>query len=114
MTRRPFPPKVMVAAFERAAEHCEKCTARLVTGRFHYDHVIPDAMGGEPTLENCEALCMACHSVKTRTRDVPAIAKAKRQRAKHLGIKPRSSRPMAGTKASGWKHKIGGGWERRT
>lgn len=85
--RRPFPAKVMLAAFERAKDHCEGCGAPLRTGRFHYDHILPDAMGGEPTLENCQVLCTACHGIKTRTGDIPRIAKTKRIRAKHLGIK---------------------------
>ncbi len=93
MTRREFPAKVMVDAFTRASGRCEKCTARLVTGKFHYDHVIPDAMGGEPILANCAVLCTACHGVKTAGVDIPAIAKVKRVRAKHLGIRKRSTFP---------------------
>lgn len=103
MTRREFPPKVMTKSFERAKGRCEKCTAHLYVGKFHYDHVIPDAMGGEPTLENCEVLCVACHSIKTRTKDVPEIAKVKRVRNNHIGIKPRSSFPK-----SRWKRKVSG------
>ena len=96
--RREFPAKVMVAAFKRAAGRCEKCTARLHVGKFAYDHIIPDQLGGEPTLENCQVICTACHSVKTRTKDVPAIAKAKRQERGRLGIKKPSTfrRPPPG------------------
>lgn len=85
--RREFPAKVKVAAFRRANGHCEKCTARLVPGKLAYDHVLPDWLGGEPTLSNCEVLCDACHGAKTSGEDVPRIAKAKRQRASHLGIR---------------------------
>lgn len=88
--RREFPPKVMVDAFERAKGRCEKCSARLVPGKFQYDHRIPDAMGGEPTLENCVVLCSACHSIKTTTKDIPAIAKVKRIRRKHIGAEPKA------------------------
>ena len=104
--RREFPAKVMVAAFERAKDHCESCGARLTTGKFHYDHVIPDAMGGQPTLENCAVLCTVCHSEKTRTRDVPAIAKVKRIRAKHIGAKQPSRFP--GSRDSKFKRKLNG------
>lgn len=90
MTRREFSPKVMVAAFERSMGNCEKCGGMLVTGRINYDHVIPDAMGGKPILENCAVLCKNCHDDKTRRVDVPAIAKVKRIRAAHIGArKPR-------------------------
>lgn len=104
--RRDFPGKVMVDAFKRSGGNCEKCTARLYTGKFAYDHVIADAMGGEPTLENCQVLCAACHSTKTRTKDVPAIAKSKRLERVHIGIKPRSSFRKA-PEGSRWDWKSG-------
>ena len=85
--RREFPAKVKVAAFERCGEHCDGCGVRLTVGKIHYDHRIPDAMGGEPTLANCDVLCTPCHGLKTRRQDVPAIAKVKRVRAKHLGAR---------------------------
>lgn len=87
--RSEFSAKVMVAAFQRAKERCEQCTAKLYPGRFAYDHVLPCALGGEPTLENCQVLCSNCHSAKTFSKggDVPRIAKMKRQRAKHIGAR---------------------------
>lgn len=102
MTRREFPARVKVAAYERAGGGCEECGTPLRVGKTHYDHVLPDALGGEPTLENCAVLCSGCHGVKTARQDVPTIAKMKRQRAKHLGAKvskwPRSK----------WKRKVNG------
>jgi 5-methylcytosine-specific restriction enzyme A len=87
--RREFPKKVKLAAFERASGRCEGdgCGARLTPGKFAYDHVLPDALGGEPTLDNCAVLCTACHAEKTGKGDVPRIRKADRQRNKHLGIR---------------------------
>ena len=100
--RREFPAKVKVAAFERAKGHCEKCTARLVVGKFAFDHVIADALGGEPTLENCAVLCSACHGEKTPG-DTTMAAKVKRIRRKQVaGIKS-SRRPMDGSRNSPWK-----------
>jgi len=87
MSRREFPAKVKLAAFKRAADRCERCAAPLLPGRFDYDHVIPDAMGGEPTLKNCAILCKSCHGEKT-PEDVGQIAKAKRIERKHVGAKP--------------------------
>lgn len=101
--RREFTAKVMVAAFERCKGRCESCGVRLSAGRINYDHVIPDAMGGQPLLENCAVLCAACHGVKTRTLDVPAIAKVKRIRAKHIGAKKPSAWPT-----SKWRRKVNG------
>ena len=102
MKRREFPTKVKLAAFQRAAGHCEKCTTLLAVGKFHYDHRIADAMGGEPAIENCEVLCVACHAEKTAV-DIGHIAKSRRQRAKHIGAKkPKSFRKPAGVEYD-WK-----------
>lgn len=111
--RREFSKPIMRDAFNRAGGKCEHCTRKLYTGDIHYDHRIPDAMGGEPTLANCQVLCRSCHSVKTTKADVPAIAKAKRLEDKRLGIKLRKSRPMPGSRASGIKRKFDGTVERR-
>jgi len=89
MSRREFPKAVKAAAFDRAAGHCEQCTAFLYTGRFAYDHIIADSIGGEPTLDNCAVLCSACHGVKTAKLDTPRAAKTKRQRDRHIGARPR-------------------------
>lgn len=94
MTRREFPAKVKVAAFERAKKRCENCTAPLFPGKFTYDHRIPDALGGEPTLENCQVICSACDGEKTYQFDIPAIAKNKRIRMAVAGAKPKSKRPL--------------------
>lgn len=90
--RREFPARVKVAAYERAKGSCEGCGARLTVGKFAYDHINPDGLTGEPTLENCKVLCTPCHSTKT-VRDVADIARAKRRQARHLGVrKPRTIR----------------------
>ena len=113
MTRREFPNRVKALAFERANGQCEKCTARLVVGKFAYDHVIADALGGEPTLENCAVLCVSCHGEKTPS-DTTMAAKIKRIRRKQVaGIKRQTSRPLMGTKASGWRKPFNGPPERR-
>lgn len=87
--RREFPARVKVEAFKRAKGQCESCTRHLRPGDIRYDHRNPDGMTGEPTLENCQVLCRSCHDLKTFTRDIPAIAKAKRKEAYHLGAKPK-------------------------
>ncbi len=89
MSRREFTRAIKAAAFQRSAGNCESCTAHLYPGKFAYDHRIPDGLTGEPTISNCVVLCVACHSVKTTKHDVPAIARAKRREAKHIGAKPK-------------------------
>lgn len=90
MTRREFPSKVRIDAFARAGGKCESCGVVIRPGSGpHYDHRVPDAVGGEPTLENCQVLCKACHSVKTAETDVPEIAKTKRIRNRHINAEPK-------------------------
>lgn len=86
--RREFSAKVKVAAFERCEGRCEKCTTRLMPGKIIYDHRLPDALGGEPTLENCQVVCKTCDAPKT-ARDQGDIARAKRREAKFIGAKKR-------------------------
>jgi 5-methylcytosine-specific restriction enzyme A len=105
--RREFPKSVRLAAFERANGKCEGCDGRLYPGKFHYDHDLPDGLGGEPTLDNCVVRCTACHGLKTAKKDVPAIAKADRVKAKSIGAK-QARNPMPGSRKSKWKKKIGG------
>lgn len=91
--RREFSAKVRVAAFERAKGRCERCTGLLRPGKFRYNHRTPDALGGEPTLDNCEVLCIACDHPQTYGKDIPAIAKSKRIRKHRAGVrKPRTIR----------------------
>jgi 5-methylcytosine-specific restriction protein A len=88
MSRREFSKEVKRQALRRADKKCESKTCGALFGmKFHFDHVIADGLGGEPTLENCAVLCHACHNEKTRKHDVPLIAKAKRISDKHAGIK---------------------------
>lgn len=109
--RQEFPAKIKVAAFERAGGRCEECTAFLCAGKFDYDHRIPDALGGKPTLDNCVVTCRACHSEKTFKSDIPKIAKTRRIRKREAGIKKRSS--FLTSKDSPFKRKLSGEVVRR-
>jgi 5-methylcytosine-specific restriction protein A len=111
MSRREFPAKVKAQAMLDTKGHCVSCTAPLRTGHIHYDHIIPDAMGGLPTRGNCAVLCTACHRQKTSESDVPAIAKSNRVRRAHWGIRKRSS--FATNRDGPFKKKISGEIVRR-
>lgn len=120
MARREFSRTVRAQALLRAQMCCEgildsgeRCNANLKLKPFEFDHNNPDGLTGEPTLGNCIVTCIPCHRAKTK-RDVGAIAKAKRVEAKHLGITRPKSRPMPGTKASGFRKRMDGRVERRT
>lgn len=110
--RQEFSKAVRLAAWDRAGGRCEGCTRKLFVGDIFYDHVNPDGLTGQPTAANCQVLCRSCHAIKTRA-DVANIARAKRREAAHLGIRS-TSRPMPGSRASGWKRRMDGTTERRT
>lgn len=123
--RREFPKSVKKAALNRSGGLCEgegalyglspgiRCNRDLAYG-VHFDHVNPDGNGGEPTLDNCAAVCPACNMHKAYKHDTPRIAKMKRQRDKNSGIRPRQSRPMPGSKASGIRKRMDGTVEWRS
>lgn len=88
MSRRDFPRKVKAAAHARAAGKCERCKAALKPREGEVDHILEDALGGEPVLANAQVLCRPCHAEKTADR-IAKIRKADRQRDKATGaIRP--------------------------
>lgn len=40
---------------------CERCGRYITWGWFEMHETVPKGSGGEVSLENCEALCRACH-----------------------------------------------------
>ncbi len=106
MARREFSKEVKRAALKRSGMKCEavgdmygfdpgqRCGVNLNVG-VQYDHIIADSIGGEPTLDNCAAVCMSCHGYKTRTVDTPRAAKTKRISDKAKGISRPSSKLAA-------------------
>ncbi|MCJ2067818.1 HNH endonuclease [Methylobacterium sp. J-030] len=100
--RQNFSKAVRIQALERAAGRCEgdlpsgdRCTCAIPIGGRIFDHVIPDANGGRPTLDNCQVLCLPCDRAKYSA-DRRAIDKARRQAERHAGTKA-PSRPMPGS-----------------
>jgi 5-methylcytosine-specific restriction protein A len=83
--RREFPARVKKAALKRAGGKCEGCSGSLEK-QFHFDHTLPDGLAGEPTLENCQVLCLPCHKAKTRE-DTKTMRKADAQKAQANGLK---------------------------
>jgi hypothetical protein len=97
--RQEFPLKVRKLAFARCCKNgtlpgipqCERpgCGKQLRAGNIEYEHLTPDGLGGEPTLENCGVWCaVPCSSKKTKTEDNPRMAKADRVLRKTFGLKP--------------------------
>ena len=115
-TRAEFSPKTKVLAFKRAGGRCEKCGNKILAanGPVQYDHIVPAAIGGDNSIDNCQVLCKRpCHDLKTHKTDVPEIARTERIIKKNAGAKKRKGPPMPGTKASGLKKHMDGRVERR-
>lgn len=98
--RREFSQKVRKLAFARCCRNgtlpgipqCERpgCGAVLRSGNIEYEHLDPDGLGGEPTLENCGVWCaVPCSSKKTHTEDNPRMRKADRVLKRAFGLQPR-------------------------
>jgi ferredoxin len=117
MSRSEFSKQVRRDALKRSGGRCEgvgelyglpfgqRCNTPLAKG-WEADHfpiaaTEPDCTG----LDNCVAVCPTCHGFKTRTYDVPAQAKSKRVRDKHLGIRKAPSLQSRGFAKSAGQRK---------
>lgn len=124
MSRLEFSKKVKRAAYERSGGYCEcarieplhrphGCNQKLTEGRIRYEHINPDAIRPDNSLENCAVLNIGCWKEKTAKYDLPTIAKSNRVRDRARGIRRRSSRPMPCGKDSPFKKTFNRGVVRR-
>lgn len=86
---------------------CASCYIKIDAGKaWDIDHILPLALGGTNEPENLQILCKPCHQSKTSQSDIPRIAKTKRLKARHLGARSPSTRPLPGSRRSLWKRKL--------
>lgn len=110
-----IPAAVKLRVFERAGGRCQSCTRKILTGdSWHADHIEELWDGGAHAETNLQCLCPWCHLAKTG-QGASQRAEAKRQRAKHIGVKKQQSRRSSFQTNRGgrFKAKIGGGIEPR-
>lgn len=122
--RREFPLSVRKKAFQRCClngtvagvPQCENCGIKLRAGNIEYEHLDPDGLGGEPTLENCGVWCRSsCSRTKTDTEDNPRMQKADRVLKKNFGLRPfRQKIQSAGFRKSAPQRTASRPIERRT
>jgi 5-methylcytosine-specific restriction protein A len=94
--RAEFSRKVRRQIIERASGRCEACEATLKPSEGEVDHILPCALGGEPTVANGRLICRVCHVEKSAT-DIRRIRKADRARDKSTGaIAPKQKIRSAG------------------
>lgn len=107
--RRTWSERQRLALFLKHEGRCHLCGGKITPGeKWEVSHEIPLELGGADDDENCKPAHFKCHRVHTAEVDIPAIAKAKRRQARHLGAKPPSRRPLPGSKGSKWKKKLDG------
>ena len=108
-----IPTRVKLRVFDRFGGRCAGDCGLVIRGSLRpaYDHVRAITNGGENREGNLQLLCVPCHKDKTKA-DVGEKRVNNRVKAKHLGIK-KKGRPMPGSRASGIKMLIGGGWVKR-
>lgn len=106
--RRQLSTRARLDFFLAQKGRCASCTMPIPPGKgWDIDHIIPLALGGSDTTENMQILCRPCHGTKTAKRDVPAITKAERATARHLGAR-RTSQPLPCGRASKYKRTMTG------
>ena len=125
----PIPPRVKLRCFERYGRQCQcGCGKSIASGdKWDLDHSTALANGGvlERLVEvevrangngnresNLQPMLREHHRKKTRT-DVAIKGYNYKRRLANAGIKRRKSRPMFGSKASGWKITFSRGAVRR-
>lgn len=93
--------------------HLNGCVIEPIrTESWRADHIRRWAEGGEDTPENLRPICTVCDVTEKAPKDTREVAKGKRVRdATYIGR--RSSRPMPGSKRSGWRKRMDGTVERR-
>ncbi|MBO6755431.1 MAG: HNH endonuclease [Roseibium sp.] len=107
------PPRVRLRVFERYGGVCQISGRKIRAGDpWDLDHTIALINGGKNEEDNLRPVLKDEHKAKTAD-DIAEKAKVDRMRKKHLGIRKPKGRPLPGTKASGWKHKMSGEWVRR-
>lgn len=86
---------------------CILCGAKIdgVREKWIVEHVRALVLGGADDDSNCAPAHEDCRRVKDKA-DVKSAAKAKRMKAKHLGIKGRSSWPKAPPGYNPWTRRI--------
>ncbi len=95
--RTEFSAKVKDQRYQMCEGFCERCGAALRAGHIEFHHEIEAELGGKNEVGNCRCLCRACHGLITSKR-APVLAKVRRARRKHLGIRKPSKWGIPGMK----------------
>lgn len=86
----------------------EGCGRPLGIGNTFYEHVNPDAISKDNSIENCATLTKTCWRLKTATYDLPVIAKSDRVQDKARGISDPWRAALPFSRRDALKRKING------
>jgi len=123
--RKEIPKRIKLEVFIRAGGNttrlcCEGCGQRLGGKRFDYDHQIAECFQTLPkqerppiTADDVKLLGYECCHKEKSASEHKANCHGKRIVAKAARAENKYSRPIPGSKASGWKHTMRGEWVRR-
>lgn len=108
-----IPPRVRLRVFEAHGGICHLSGRRIQAGEpWDCDHVVALINGGQHRESNLAPALRDKHREKTAL-DVREKSIVRLKRMKSLGIAPKKSRPMPGSKASGFRKRMNGEVERR-
>lgn len=107
-----IPPRVRIRTFIKVGGYCQcGCGQQIRVGdKWDCDHIVALINGGEHRESNLQLMLSEHHKGKTKD-DVAVKAKSNRVRARHLGVRKRSTLP--GGRDSPWRKKIDGTVVRR-
>lgn len=101
-------PTVRLRIFLTHNSICHLCETKIQVGqKWDASHLKSIWDGGENRETNLAPAHRKCHRDHT-SKEKTEQADANRKAMKHLGIKPRKSPPMPGSKDSKWKRKMDG------
>lgn len=109
----PVPQRVRLRVLDKFNKCCAGCGVSLIGRRWTCDHKIALINSGENRETNLQPLGDACCNPKKNAADVAQKSRNYKTRARHYGARKAKGPPMIGTRASGWKHRMDGTWERR-
>lgn len=111
--RKPLSEKQKLRMFIDAGGICCVCGGKINGVLDAWDeHVNPLWLNGDNSAPNRAPAHEKCARTKSAAEST-VRAKVRSVAEKHFGAKPKKSRPMVGSKSSGWKKKIDGRVERR-
>jgi 5-methylcytosine-specific restriction enzyme A len=109
MRRQRLSTTMRMDLLKREHYRCHLCKGLIHPGQgWDVSHEIPLELAGADDETNRRAAHRKCHREHTAAVDIPAIAKAKRNLARHLGARTTSTRPMPGARNDRLKRRVGG------